>query len=402
MPDSSARSVDRLAADAPILIAGAGVAGLTAALSLHRAGFANIRIADAGAEDAEPAVGLSLPPTAVRELAALGLLDAVQGRAVRLSTLELRSSSGALLQRDARGVEAGYGWPHLSVHGEVLLEELRAAVAERLGPDAIAVGTRVVGAEGAAGAVRVRVQDSATGFAGERTLRAAVVIGADGLDSALRRQLRPEEGEPIEHGSTVLHGLAWCRPFGDACTMRVVGDDRRRLVVAPVLHRSGPLDLTHWTTTVRAPAAGLRTPAARRAAVTAAFDGWSLADLSLADLFAATDEVGAWSVVDRAPLDTWIRGGVVLVGDAAHPIYPAGPGGASQAILDARVLARQLTERPAPLALEGYDAERRRAIDLLQRRLLGRSLELALADPGDEPDEVNARPSLDPPKGLVV
>jgi 2-polyprenyl-6-methoxyphenol hydroxylase-like FAD-dependent oxidoreductase len=83
-------------------------------------------------------------------------------------------------------------------------------------------------------------------------------------------------------------------------------------------------------------------------------------------------------------------------------MYPAGPGGASQAILDARVLARQLTERPAALALEGYDAERRPAIDLVQRRLFGQSLELALVDAGDAPDEVNERPSLDPPVGVVV
>ena len=175
--------------DLDIIIVGGGIAGLTAALSLQAAGF-RPAVYEAVSKPAPLGVGINLLPHAVRELTELGLLDELLGLGVAITDLNYLTTSGEIVWHEPRGLAAGYRWPQIAIHRGQLQMFLLAKVRERLGPQAVRMGQELVGVETQGTRVSARFADRASGL--ETAMEADLLIGADGIHSAVRRQFYPD------------------------------------------------------------------------------------------------------------------------------------------------------------------------------------------------------------------
>lgn len=333
---------------APIVIAGAGIGGLTAALTLHARGF-QVAVLESARELRALGVGINLLPHAVRELSELGLGEALLAISATPAVIDFYRSDGALLFREPRGIEGGYGHPQCSVHRGRLQMLLLDAVRSRLGPDAVRTGAAVTAFDETDDHVRVITHVG--------PLTAEVLVGADGMHSKVRRQLHPGPDPLAWSGVRMFRGASHIRPFLDGRTMAIVkGDDGVELVTYPI---GG--DQVNWVLQVAETAPGPLPGDANwntrvdPAAVAARMSGWRLDWLNPAELVARSEAVFEYPMVDREPLSHWGTRHVTLLGDAAHPMYPVGANGGSQAILDARALADELA---AGRGLAGYEARR--------------------------------------------
>ncbi|NIY62871.1 flavin-dependent oxidoreductase [Streptomyces malaysiensis] len=335
-----------------VLIAGAGIGGLTAALSLHAAGV-EAAVVESAREIRPLGVGINLLPHAVRELIELGLGDELAAIGVATAENVYCDRSGRRIFTEPRGVAQGYRWPQYSVHRGELQRLLLAAVRERLGADAVRTGAR--------DQVRVRVLDRATGAVEDTYARA--LIGADGLHSAVRAALHPRGGPLLWSGIRMWRGTTRAEPFLTGRSMVIVRDGDAELVAYPI--GGGRIN---WVCQVRMAEPGPLTGeaawnrAGRLADVLPYFADWRLGWLDVPGLLTGSGEILEYPMVDREPLPWWGSGRVTLLGDAAHPMYPVGANGASQAVVDARVLARELARAEGvPAALARYETERREA-----------------------------------------
>ena len=352
-----------------VVIVGAGIGGLTLALMLHRRGIA-ARVYEQARAVRELGVGVNTLPHAIRDLAALGLLPALDAAAIRTKTLIYKTAQGRDIVAQPRGLDAGHEAPQFSIHRGRLQTLLHDAVTERLGPDAVVTDRRLT-----AFARRGRVVDatfeSRDGAA--ETVRADVLVGADGIHSTVRAAFHPDQGPPRWNGIQMWRGAAWRPRFLDGRSMIVAGGMARKLVLYPIAHDPArPHEaLTKWVVCAKLGDADSPIPAredwSRKAPaaepLAMAEGALSIPELDIADLIRATDEIFAYPMCDRDPLPRWSFGRVTLLGDAAHPMYPVGSNGASQAILDARALADRLAAAEGRVAdaLRAYDAERRPA-----------------------------------------
>ncbi|MGA4955843.1 FAD-dependent monooxygenase [Streptomyces lavendulocolor] len=371
-----------------ILIAGGGVAGLTAALALHAAGFRRVTVVEATRELRPAGAGLNLMPNAVRELDALGLLDDLEAGAVRTRELRYYHRSGGLISREPRGLRAGYHWPQLSLHRGTLQRVLADAVRDRLGPSAIVTGVRVTGLEQRPGGrPRVRLAHREGAAGGRASLEPDVLIGADGIRSAVRAALNPREGEPPWNGTLVWRGVSRMPPGRAPAFMLVAGDDRQKAVVYPMAEPPGGDVLVNWALAMPADriADAVRGDWDRAVPVTDFlhhFDGWEFDGTDVPEVLRAADAAFEYPMVDRDPLRRWSHGRTTLVGDAAHAMYPIGSNGATQSVIDGRALAHAMSRHPDPVdALAAYEADRRPAMTELQRanRRLGPEVVINLA-----------------------
>lgn len=374
-----------------IVIAGAGIAGLSAALALHTAGVSGrIRVMEEAPALKPLGVGLNILPSAIAELTTLGLYDELVARAIVTAEFALYHRSGGLIWSEPRGVAAGFKWPQLSIHRGHLYHVLAAAVRQRLGEQAIITGSRVVGFESIGDdAERVCIHVARHPPGRREEIEADLLIGADGLHSAVRAAAYPDEGPPCTNGLVMWRGMTWMPPYLTGRTMIVIGDDRQKLVVYPVVPPDGHggLALTNWVTAIpadRLPPGGTD-PRHRTDEVLRHYHGWSMPWLDVPRLIRDAEHILEYPMEDREPLERWVFGRVVLIGDAAHPMYPAGSNGATQGIIDGCELARFLAREPDPArALELFEADRRpvttgiqaanrrmgpeRAIDLVHQR----------------------------------
>ncbi|MDL4819614.1 flavin-dependent oxidoreductase [Actinomadura opuntiae] len=348
-----------------VLIVGAGIGGLTTALSLHEAGIEAL-VVD-GVRRLRPlGVGINLLPHAVRELTELGLGGDLADIGVPTAEMVHFDRFGGRIWADPRGRALGYDWPQYSVHRGELQMVLLDAVLSRLGKDAVRTGTVFEGFEQDGAEVRARLLDRASGTAG--TVRADVLVGADGLHSAVRAQLHPGEPAPLWNGIRMWRGVTESEPFLTGRTLAVAGSNAAsKIVVYPISMRAERRGraLLNWVAEVRLPGDRLETDAdwnrtGRLEDVLPYFAGWKFDWLDVPSLIAASPEILEYPMVDREPLDRWTSGRVTLLGDAAHPMYPIGSNGGSQAVLDARVLAYELARAAdAAEGLLGYERERR-------------------------------------------
>ena len=362
-----------------IVIAGAGIGGLVAALSLHQAGFRGIAVYERAAELRPLGVGINLLPHAVRELTELGLGDAVAELGVAPSRLSYFNRLGQLIWSEPRGLEAGYAWPQLSVHRGEFQLLLAAEVARRLGPDAIRTGHRLVSVEHGEHSERARFERP-DGTAHE--VEAELVIGADGIHSALRAQEHPDDGAPVWNGLILWRGTATIPTYLDGRTMIMAGDGEQKFVAYPLAGETAETGMTrvNFIAERRAPEgaselADWNLPI-DPAPIVERFAEWRFDWLDVPAVIAAADEILEYPMVDREPLPHWRAGSSTLLGDAAHAMYPNGSNGSSQAILDARTLAFHLagavrglgssagaveTAAAVRAALDAYEADRRPA-----------------------------------------
>ena len=347
-----------------VIIVGAGIGGLSLALSLHQVGI-TARVYES-VDKLEPlGVGINLLPHAVRELTELGLADEIARTAIPTSTLSYFSKRGQLIWSEPRGKAAGYNWPQFSIHRGELQMILYRAVLERLGTDAVRTGHHFSSFEETDAGVRAHFTDRRGGAARD-VAEGAVLIGADGIHSTLRATFVPDEGPPKWNGAILWRGVTESTPFLDGRTMIMAGHERQKFVCYPISREALDMGraLVNWIAELRYnPDHTWRREDWNRAGrldeFLPLFESWQFGWLDVPGLIRDARACFEYPMVDRDPLASWGRGRVTLLGDAAHPMYPIGSNGASQAILDARVLTREfLVQGVGPEALAAYAAER--------------------------------------------
>ncbi|MDL4774738.1 MULTISPECIES: flavin-dependent oxidoreductase [Thermomonosporaceae] len=350
-----------------VLIVGAGVGGLTAALSLHAAGIEAL-VVEASASLRPLGVGINLLPHATRELTELGLGDAMTSTAIATAEMVHFDRHGGRIWGEPRGLALGYDWPQYSIHRGELQMILLDAVLDRLGPGSVRTASVLEGFEQDADGVRAHVLDRIAGTGAE--IHADVLVGADGLHSSVRAQLHPGEPGPLWNGIRMWRGVAEGEPFLTGRTMAVAGSNAAaKLVVYPISIRR---PLINWVAEIRTDdGMGPHRPAdwnrgGRLEDVLPYYADWRFPWLDVPALLARTPRVLEYPMVDRDPLPFWTRGRVTLLGDAAHPMYPIGSNGGSQAVLDARVLAHELARCGDPGAgLAAYERARRETVNAI-------------------------------------
>lgn len=352
---------------ADIVIAGAGIGGLTSALALHARGISTM-VLETAREIRPLGVGINIQPAAIGELTALGLGDALAESGIATRQHLYLDHKGTTLWSEPRGIATGSEYPQYSLHRGELQMMLLAAVRDRLGPDAVRPGIRVAGFDHVDGGVHVHTQDRGADVGA--VVEAAALIGADGANSAIRSQLHPQQAALSDSGVHMWRGLTELDDFLDGRTMILANDDLgARLVAYPCsaqYARRGRV-LLNWVCLVPTSDSGMSGEPdwdlpGRLEDVLAHFSTWDFGWLNLPDVLARSNQILQRPMVDRDPLASWGIKRVTLLGDAAHLMYPIGANGASQAILDAAALATELAcDDDVTAALHRYEAARRPA-----------------------------------------
>jgi 2-polyprenyl-6-methoxyphenol hydroxylase-like FAD-dependent oxidoreductase len=262
----------------------------------------------------------------------------------------------------------------------------RAAI-DRLGSGAITTGHRITGYEHGRDGVRVHctMRDGTS----ER-IDGSLLLGADGLHSAVRAQMFPGDGGPRWGGSVLWRGASSGTPLRTGGSFIVLGDPTQRFVVFPISEPdpSTGLQVQNWIAELAFDANRGWRRGDWNTQVTVdefvgAFEGWTFDWLDVPDLIRRADHVFEYPMVDRDPVDHWVHGSVALIGDAAHAMYPVGSNGASQAIVDARVVGAKLVRHGVGReALHAYEARllASRSALVLRNRRLGPGSILGVAD----------------------
>ena len=375
-----------------VLIVGAGIGGLTLALSLHQAGIACV-VCEAAPEIRPLGVGINVLPHAVRELDELGLLEALSAVGVETRESAFFNRYGQLIYAEPAGRFAGYDWPQFSLHRGDLQAVLARAVRERLGAASLLTGRKCVrvgqdhgnhgngvnsSSSSSSSSNNNNDHDSAAvayfSDAGGRELdpiSAGVIIGCDGLHSVLRRQFYPDEGEPRYSGINMWRGVTRFPPFLSGATMVRAGwFTPAKMVIYPIrtalaAPAGDGLQLVNWVVEIETPQHLLRRDwnrAGKLDEFLPAVADWTFDWLDVPAMLCAADAVYEFPMVDQDPLPRWTFGCVTLLGDAAHPMVPRGSNGAVQSIIDARFLAGRLKRLGVnERALQAYEATRREA-----------------------------------------
>ena len=308
------------------VVIGAGIGGLAAVTAVRAAGF-EVRAYDAADELRPLGAGLSVWPNGVMALRALGLGD-VADEAPRAGGALRRADGSVLAAFDPAVIASRYGAPLVGLNRTDLQTALLAAAE----PGSVALGKRATGLEQG----RVR-------FADGDEIAADLVVGADGLRSVIRGELRAD-GDPEDSGIVAFRGLS--RPAGEM----PAGEWWAADAVAGLLPLAG--GLAYWYV------------AGRGAASAAQLSGWVdrfAAPMPEIVLATATEDVLCHRLYDRPPVERWGDGATTLLGDAAHPMLPFLGQGACSALEDAVALGEALRAHDdVPTALRAYEAARTR------------------------------------------
>lgn len=370
-----------------MIIAGGGIGGLTLALSLHQAGF-GVEVFESVERIQALGVGINLLPHAVRELDALGLAGDLAANGLTPSTLAYFTKRGEPIWDEPRGLAAGYRWPQISIHRGVLHVVLHAAAVAAIGADHIHTACHLERFEQTADGVEATFVDRRTG-AVSAVAKGAMLIACDGIHSVVRRHFYPDEGMPKWNGSLLWRGLAEGPPVFDGRTMVWAGHPRQKFVLYPVLDLPDDRQQLNFIAELRTDSTELLeredwNRAGDLADFLPQFFEWIFPWLDVPALIASAPGTFLFPMVDRDPVERWSFGRVTLLGDAAHPMYPIGSNGASQAILDARTLTGCLRcyGDDVEQALRRYDEERRPATSaiVLANRGLGPELPMQLVE----------------------
>jgi 5-methylphenazine-1-carboxylate 1-monooxygenase len=352
------------------LIVGSGIGGLAAALFCHQRGM-ECEIYEQSDAVSELGVGINILPNAVRELSGLGLLGQLDQAGVRTYELFYLNRLGQELWHELRGMDAGQDVPQFSIHRGHLQSILYNAVRERLGDDAVRIGRRLVRFEEQTGRVVAAFADRS----GREVSRseADLLIGADGIRSAVRAALNPGEGDPLWNGVVLWRGTRDWSTFLTGRSMLIAGGLQTKVIIYPVGPGGTPATrLTNW--------AVMGVPE-RRAdrwlgdwsrignwdELRAFVELFRIGQVDVMAMTSGTPVFYEYPLCDRDPLRRWTHGRITLLGDAAHPMYPVGSNGATQAIIDARCLADRVAELGPEAGLAAYDEERRPATTVIVR-----------------------------------
>jgi 5-methylphenazine-1-carboxylate 1-monooxygenase len=374
-----------------ITISGAGITGCVAAMLLADEGH-EVEVYEAVPQLAELGVGLNLLPHAVAVLDRLGLADRLEATGVATRELVYYNRHGQRIWGEPRGRFAGYPVPQISMHRGKLQMVLLHALEERIGKDRIHTGRRLVAAE--AGAPARATFEALDGTRQE--VVSDLLIAAEGIHSALRRQRYPDEGLPRYGGRILWRAVTRARPFLTGASMIMAGYQDCKFVAYPLDHPGEDgLQTINWIaelTVAQMPERESWNKEGRKADFADRFADWRFDWLDVPGLIKGAERVYEFPLVDRDPLPHWTFGATTLLGDAAHPMYPIGSNGASQGILDAEALIRAMRENRDPLdALKAYEAER-----------LPATARIVLANRGNGPEQCMQIAEERAPQGFAV
>jgi len=346
------------------IIVGGGIGGLTTALMLHARGI-DCDVYEQADAVRELGVGINTLPHAIKELAQLGLLDRLDAVAVRTYELFYMNRFGQEIWREPRGLDAGYDVPQFSIHRGRLQSVIYQAVRARLGERHLHMGHRLGSFSQHEGGVAAYFFDRNGSH--RATTEGDVLIGADGIHSRVRDMLFPNEGPARWNGIMLWRGATDWPAFLTGRSMIVAGGLAAKFVIYPIAAGSSPKHrLTNWAVTAKVGDASKPPPQkedwsrpGRMDELLPHIQRFQIANVDARGLIEATPEFWEYPMCDRDPLPRWSHGRVTLLGDAAHPMYPVGSNGASQAIHDARCLADRLISADHPVAaLWAYEQER--------------------------------------------
>ena len=359
-----------------IIIVGGGIAGLSCALSLHQIGV-SCRVYDQVPVLSPLGYGINLQTNAVRELFALGLGERFAAAGILTQELAFYNRHGQLIWSEPRGKAAGYRWPQISISRGTLHEILLDAIKQRMGANAVMAGHRLTSFEERGGKVIARFADPSGQPAAEA--EGDILIGADGIHSAVRRQFYPGE-KAVFDGYLHYRGIVESEPYLTGASMVVIGHRHHRAILYPVAKRPGGQVMVNWLAYTKIPPGSppleAWDTAADQQACVDQYQGWTYPWLDLHGLFARTPASAVLQLpnVDRDPIPRWSFSRVTLIGDAAHPMQPVGAQAGSQAIVDGRVLAASLMAVRDPAeALTRYQDARIAAMNdmIIRNRNLG-------------------------------
>ncbi len=347
-----------------IAVVGGGIAGLAFALALHQRGLA-CDVYEGVSEVRELGVGITLLPHGVRELTALGLLDALQACAIENRESVFFNRWGQRVYGEPRGRHAGYELPELGIHRGRLHGVLWQAALERIGRERLHTGHRCVRIEPLDRGAVLHFDE----VEGHRPapVQADVVVACDGVNSAVRRHFFPED-KVCYGGINTWRGTTVHKPILDGRSyMRVGSIDTGKMVIYPIADNVDGQgnQLINWVAEIRDPQARMNdwNRPGRLEDFLPTFAAWQYDWLDVPALITGAPTIFEYPMVDKDPLPRWSFGEITLMGDAAHPMYPRGSNGSAQALIDARTLADELTATPGDPAgaLQRYDALRRPA-----------------------------------------
>jgi 2-polyprenyl-6-methoxyphenol hydroxylase-like FAD-dependent oxidoreductase len=346
------------------IIIGGGIGGLTTALMLHARGI-HCEVYEQSDAIRELGVGINTLPHAIKELAELGLLERLDAVAVRTHELFYMNRFGQEIWREPRGLDAGYDVPQFSIHRGRLQSVIFQAVRARLGEKRLHMGHRLGSFQQDEGGITAYFFDRHGSH--RASAEGDILIGADGIHSRVREMLFPHEGSARWNGIMLWRGATDWPVFLTGRSMIVAGGLAAKFVIYPIAAGSSSEHrLTNWAVTAKVADGSMPPPQkedwsrpGRMDELLPHIQRFQLANVNAQRLIEATPEFWEYPMCDRDPLPRWSHGRVTLLGDAAHPMYPVGSNGASQAILDARCLADRLKSGEHPVAaLWTYEQER--------------------------------------------
>jgi 2-polyprenyl-6-methoxyphenol hydroxylase-like FAD-dependent oxidoreductase len=366
-----------------VIIIGGGIAGLSAALSLHQIGV-ECRIFESVPRLVPIGHGINLQPNAVRELTALGLGEKLASVGILTAELAFCNKHGQLIWTEPRGKAAGYRWPQISISRGKLQDVLLGAVSERLGSQALATSHHLASLEQRGDKVVAHFTDPAGQPAG--VAEGDLLIGADGIHSAVRKHFYPGEAAVFD-GYLHYRGIVEGDRYLTGRSMAVVGHRTHRAIIYPIAALPAGKVMINWLAYTKIPHGAPPLEAwdtvADKSAAVDRFQGWSYPWLDVQGLIARTERVLQLPNVDRDPIPRWSFSRVTLIGDAAHPMQPVGAQAGSQAVVDGRVLAASLLASADPVqALMRYQDQRIAAMNdmIIRNRNLGLEAVLQMAE----------------------
>ena len=303
-----------------IHIAGAGIGGLTAALTLHSAGH-DVHVFEAVDEIRPLGVGINLLPHAAVILKDVGVLDELLALGVATQELSYFNKFGQHIWTEPRGLFGGFQTPQISLSRGDLQFTLYKKVEAELGADRIHTGQKLQGVRTENGQA-VASYLSSSG----QLLEAGsdVLICADGIHSVAREQMYPYQGLPKYAGRVLWRGTTWAAPYLSGASMFMAGHQSEKFVCYPITPvREDGLQRLNWIAELDVPELLDREDwnrAGRLDDFYPVFREWSFDWLDIPGLITNAESVYEFPLVDRDPVESWTVGRVTLLGDAAHPM----------------------------------------------------------------------------------
>jgi 2-polyprenyl-6-methoxyphenol hydroxylase-like FAD-dependent oxidoreductase len=342
-----------------VTIAGAGIGGLTAALALHQAGY-EVSVYESVSTIQPLGVGINLLPQAAHVLNQLGVLDTLLAQGVATQELSYFNMHGQRIWTEPRGLFAGFDSPQISISRGTLQMTLLAFVQEQLGADRVITGHRMTSFASTDRHATATFQST---DAVSVPVQSDLLICADGIHSAARAQMYPNEGAPIYSGRLLWRATSLAKPYLSGASMIMAGYEDQKFVCYPIERvRDDGLQRINWIAELRRPQPDRAQGWSREGSIDdflPQFADWDFDWLDVPGLIRSAERIYEYPMVDRDPAPTWNDDRVTLLGDSAHPMYPIGSNGASQAILDTQALVKALAQTDsAAVGLVQYEQAR--------------------------------------------